>query len=402
MLIAKKYLWFVLIVALLGTLAACNLGVATPPPTADPNLIHTQAAEAVRATLTAAAFGVPMVVPTQTPAVIPPSATFPPPPPLATATPLPPTATPFPTATPLPPTATPVPIPCDWAGFVKDVTYDDSTSTPEVAAGSTFVKTWRLKNIGTCTWTSGYALIFERGDAMGGPASQQLTTSTVAPGQEIDISVTLKAPDTAGTYQGFWKLRNSAGATFGLGSNYNQPFWVKVKVVIPVTPTPTAVMHFNFLDKAPGAEWRNATTPLPWGDPNDDSPGVAAYLENIKLENGKTYSKVLATYPQRITDGVITGLFASYTVQDGDHFRATIGFGKSCGVGKVKFQLNYKEGDTLVNLREWSESCDGKLLDVDVDLSTLVGKTVQFMLAVTTDGSPDDDNAIWVAPRIEK
>ena len=32
------------------------------------------------------------------------------------------------------------------------------------------------------------------GDAMGAPASQQLTTGTVAPGQSIDVSVNLTAP----------------------------------------------------------------------------------------------------------------------------------------------------------------------------------------------------------------
>ncbi len=400
MLTIRKHLWIPLIILIIALLAACNLP-RTPEPTADPNLIHTQAAEAVKATLTAAAMGTPIVVPTQTPGAILPSATFPPLP-SVTNTPMPPTATLLPTLTPLPPTSTPIPIPCDWAGFVDDVTYDDTQSTPEVVAGTTFIKTWRLKNIGTCTWTSGYALVFDKGDAMGGPASQPLTTGTVAPGQEIDVSVSLKAPATIGTYQGFWKLRNSAGATFGLGSSYNASFWVKVKVVIPITATPTSVVYYNFTDKAPSAEWRNGSKLLPWGDPSDDSPGVATYLENVKLEDGNTYSKMIATYPERITDGVITGLFSSYVVQDGDHFQAKIGFRGSCGNGKVKFQLNYKEGDTIILFREWTETCDGKLLDVDVDLSSLKGKTIQFMLAVVADGSPDDDKAVWVSPRIAK
>ena len=30
----------------------------------------------------------------------------------------------------------------------------------EIAAGTTFVKTWRLKNNGSCTWTSGYSRVF--------------------------------------------------------------------------------------------------------------------------------------------------------------------------------------------------------------------------------------------------
>ena len=63
---------------------------------------------------------------------------------------IPATATPIPaTNTPLPP-ATAVSY-CDWVTFLKDVTVPDGT---EFTQGETFTKTWRLKNRGTCTWTS--------------------------------------------------------------------------------------------------------------------------------------------------------------------------------------------------------------------------------------------------------
>ena len=53
------------------------------------------------------------------------------------------------------------------ASFVSDVTVPDDTVVP---AGSTFVKTWRIRNDGTCTWTPGsYALVFTGGDALSGP-----------------------------------------------------------------------------------------------------------------------------------------------------------------------------------------------------------------------------------------
>ena len=55
---------------------------------------------------------------------------------------------------------------CDWAQFVADVTVPDGTT---FAANQTFTKTWRLKNIGFCTWTTSYALVFDSGNSMGGP-----------------------------------------------------------------------------------------------------------------------------------------------------------------------------------------------------------------------------------------
>lgn len=45
---------------------------------------------------------------------------------------------------------------CDWAQFITDVTVPDGT---KYEPGETFEKTWRLKNIGTCTWTISYSLV---------------------------------------------------------------------------------------------------------------------------------------------------------------------------------------------------------------------------------------------------
>jgi hypothetical protein len=146
--------------------------------------------------------------------------------------PTPVTPTPEPSQTPtLLPTSTTGPVAqqpaastCDNASFVSDVTVPDDS---QFAPGETFTKTWRLQNAGTCTWTTDYEIVFYSDAQMDGPASQKLTAS-VAPGGTIDISVALTAPDTAGTYQGNWKLKNASGATFGI--NGNNAFWVKIKV----------------------------------------------------------------------------------------------------------------------------------------------------------------------------
>ena len=71
------------------------------------------------------------------------------------------------------------------------MTIDDGT---EISAGEPFQKIWRLKNVGSCTWTSAYDLVFDSGTQMSAPDSQQLTTETVDPGQKIDIAVNLVAP----------------------------------------------------------------------------------------------------------------------------------------------------------------------------------------------------------------
>jgi hypothetical protein len=134
-----------------------------------------------------------------------------------------PTSTPLPTQTPIPtltPTSTPIPIPCNAAEFITDVTIPDGSAfTPNTA----FEKIWRLKNVGTRTWTDGYNLVFTNGNEMDGPSAIALP-GIVESGQSIDISVRLKAPANAGDYQSFWMLRDSGNVLFGIGDDADKPF----------------------------------------------------------------------------------------------------------------------------------------------------------------------------------
>jgi len=127
---------------------------------------------------------------------------------------------------------------CDQAaaGSPIDVTVPDDTV---MQPGQVFTKIWRLKNVGTCTWTSSYAITFFSGEKMGAPTVVPIP-GVVAPGQSIDIAVDLQAPQEAGAYQGNWKLLNANGVLFGIGPEGSSPFWVRIKVVQTPTPSPTA------------------------------------------------------------------------------------------------------------------------------------------------------------------
>jgi len=207
----KKSFLAVLILAFAAL--ACNLPSARPATPSGVEAAYTAAAQTVAAQMT----NQPPAV-TASPTIVP----------------LPATVTPQPAT--LPPTqgpsATPSPLPCNLASFVQDVTFPDGAT---VLTGAAFTKTWRLKNVGTCTWTNSYSLVFESGDQMSGPASQALTSGAVAPGQTVDISVNLTAPPSPGKYRGNWKLREPGGVLFGLSTG---PFWVEVQAIAP-TATPS-------------------------------------------------------------------------------------------------------------------------------------------------------------------
>jgi len=94
--------------------------------------------------------------------------------------------------------------------FVQDVNVPDGT---DFAPGAKFDKTWRVRNNGSTTWPQGTQLVFLRGNQMGGPAS--VTVPSTAPGDVIDVTVSLTAPGSDGEYTGYWRLRAPNGQQFG-------------------------------------------------------------------------------------------------------------------------------------------------------------------------------------------
>lgn len=128
----------------------------------------------------------------------------------------------------------------DRAEFVADVTIPDGTT---FAPNDVFVKTWQLKNTGTTTWTTDYALIYVDGDLLGAETIIPLQVQ-VAPGETVDLSIGLTAPEKDGTYTGFWKLRNANNEVFGVGPDALDAFWFIIAVsqsaepVATLTPTP--------------------------------------------------------------------------------------------------------------------------------------------------------------------
>ncbi|MBN2086024.1 MAG: hypothetical protein JW748_12465, partial [Anaerolineales bacterium] len=110
----------------------------------------------------------------------------------------------------------------------------------ETGPGSIFTKTWKMQNVGSCAWDPEYRLIFDHGDRMDAPDSQPLSADTVPSGGTAEISVDLKAPEEAGTYQGYFKILASDGTVFGIGVNADTAFWVRivVKEGLPVLGPP--------------------------------------------------------------------------------------------------------------------------------------------------------------------
>ncbi len=329
-------------------------------------------------------------------------------------------ATATPTATGTPPTATPTktgtvqPNACDRAQFVSDVTIPDGTV---LAPGIGFSKTWRLKNVGTCTWTN-YSLIYDSGEKMGGNDSY-LIPNTVAPGQTVDITIQLTSPTTAGTYRGYWKLKNNTGVPFGIGSAGTKSFWVEIKVsgtgINPVTPTvgtpatagptatPAAGTSYDFAANVCAATWYSGAGTLPCPGTDGDAKGFVLIKNPSKLETGANDNRTgLLTNPQNINNGYIQGIYPSYLVKAGDKFRATIGCEGGATSCYVVFRLDYSVSGSSSIQTFWAfvEKYEGGVYNADIDLSALAGQNIKFILTVLATGPASGDRALWVAPHI--
>jgi hypothetical protein len=204
-----KPITIILTIFIILLLAAC--GTASPPePTPDVAAVRTSAASTVvsQFTLTAAAFTptLPSSLATEEPTLE-----------------LEPTATATETvASVTNEEGTPVEL-CDSLGYdltTVDVNVPDNTV---MNPGQDFIKTWKVKNTGSCPWGAGYVLDYGGyEDEMSGQFIA--LTEVIQPGQEAEVSVQFKAPDEAGIYVSAWTMENPQGVPF--------PEIVFVKIIV--------------------------------------------------------------------------------------------------------------------------------------------------------------------------
>ncbi len=280
---------------------------------------------------------------------------------------LPPTAAP--TATPMVPTITPsvtrtpTPTCVDRLTFIGDVTVPDRSN---VLPGTTFVKTWRLRNDGSCAWGPNYALIFYGGHNLQGPAAAPLAGS-VQPGQTADVSVTLVAPTGNGTYRGEWILRNASGGMLGVGPTGTAPFWVQIVVGPTATPTSTTAIvnwrgeYFNNrnLSGAPLLVRDDAGLEFNWGA---GSPATGLEVDELSARWTRTlsFNAGLYRFSAIADDGVRLWIDGQPVLDDWrDGGAGTVSGEIVLAQGTHTLRVEYYEATGLASLKLWWEAVTG-------------------------------------------
>lgn len=296
----------------------------------------------------------------------------------------------------LPPLVTPVSTAanpqsnCDLADFVDETIPDGSVYAP----GAKFTKTWTLLNVGTCTWTDQYALVFMAGNAMGASAAQPFIANPVRPGEKVTISVQLTAPQVAGTHRADFKLRNAGGAIFAF-KDPQKYFWAEIKV-----GGGTLAGRLSLADSICLAQWSNGTDTLPCpGKPNDNA-GYAYTDPKPILENGaEDDENTLILGVPKQDNSFLRGTYPAFEVPQAAAFYAVLGCSSGNAACNASLTLSYIEGDAAPKqLATWSETFDGSFQRLDLDLSSLAGKTVQFILTLSSNGNPEGDRVHLMAP----
>ncbi|MDD5367742.1 MAG: NBR1-Ig-like domain-containing protein [Anaerolineaceae bacterium] len=211
----KNVAWMVFAAGAL-TLSACS---AKATPTTDANAVYTQAAGTVQAELTKAG----ELTPSATVTTAPTSTTEPTQASTAAAT------VPTVGTSPVPVFTATRPVSPDRAEFVSQSVADNTKVNP----GQQFTLTWKVKNVGTSTWTTAYLLRYYSGAQMGGAASTNFPKE-VKPNETVEVGVNLTAPLSTGTYMGNWVMTNADGVNFF-------PLYIQIVVGNPPTVTITVV-----------------------------------------------------------------------------------------------------------------------------------------------------------------
>lgn len=234
---------------------------------------------------------------------------------------------------------------CNLAQFITDVTVPDGTiMTPNQA----FTKKWRMKNIGSCVW-NGYSMVFDSGDAMGGPASKPI--AAVNPGQEVDLEVNLTAPAAPGNYKGYWRIVTSGNVLVPVvNGNQGKSFFVDIKVQAPALPPAIAQVILSSLGGESGQVRSDNTVLSPPNTGDTDTNIVAEAFVSFDMSSipaGANITKVVVDFSSYdvlgnpwsgLGDGCLRSYVQNYGALDaGDFFPGdpTSAITRWCGAGEL-------------------------------------------------------------------
>jgi hypothetical protein len=167
-------------------------------------------------------------------------------------------------------------------------------------------------------------------------------------------------------------------------------------------------VFYDFITQAATASWSSGAGSLPFPGSDSDSRGFALYRNNWQLEDNNIWAKVLETHPQWVSNGWIMGVYPQMTVPSGAELKVTVGFFKGAtGSDGVTFEVKFQEflgltvAPKIYSILSHKATYDSKLDSITTELSSLEGKTGNFVLYANAGQSSGQDWAAWAEAKIE-
>jgi len=180
-------------------------------------------------------------------------------------------------------------------------------------------------------------------------------------------------------------------------------------IVFPLTSQTSQAIdgtsYYDFIAHAPEASWSSGDGSLSFPGGTTDSRGFACYRDDIKLEDGVTYSRVLETHPNWDDYGHIQGTYPEMTIMSGTELVIWVGFLEgAAGTDGVHFQVNFRfwDRDRYVTTAVASVNAyyDGHLNFERVSLDGYAGKMGRFTIYAGAGASSGKDWAVWAQVEI--
>jgi hypothetical protein len=167
-------------------------------------------------------------------------------------------------------------------------------------------------------------------------------------------------------------------------------------------------VFYDFITQAPSASWSSGAGSLPFPGSDSDSRGFALYRDSWQLEDNNTWARALETHPQWVSNGWIMGVYPQVTVPADAELKVTVGFFKGAtGSDGVTFEVKFEEflglqvAPKIYSILSHRATYDGKLDSITTELSSIEGKTGNFVLYANAGQNSGQDWAAWAEAKIE-
>ena len=177
-------------------------------------------------------------------------------------------------------------------------------------------------------------------------------------------------------------------------------------------------LKYDFAENAHLAPWANGEGTLTFPSPAGNYMGSVFTEASAVTEDERAHSNILATYPQPVPGGYISGKYSVFYTDKNSRaqmsrpmeipvmssFTAAVGFMRNASPdARAKFTFSViDDAGTSVYSRDIIAANDGQLDYFNEDLSSLAGQKRSFILRVESLGEPGEDLAVWVDPLLSQ